>query len=477
MNWSRVLKWRYSDIASYSFLILLLVWAVVYAKARILISDPAFYFFNIVNDADYFVPHTRTTAIITQVPLVWAAKMHLPLAMLLNIYSVSFVLVRVVYFFLVNNVLKNKAAGFAVIAVSSIGIVESYFRPTSESNLALLNSILLYAWLVFIDSKKLKKIPEMILGIGGTIVLVFFGYVSHSIALFSLLFVLFYFSFEYRKFKTPFPYVTVVFTLLVFMYHVFFGSKDTGHNNLYGNLLVSPFTILDELNTYYPYKFFFRHINAIFIPYLVMLVVSVFVLFYKKKWWNGSFLVVFSVAYFIVACTSFKEGDSNMEMEKIFLPLTMFAALSFVAAFRYYSGKVQLGLGVLAAGLVVTGLIIIKPSSSPYAKRIDTIQEVFVDAANKQENRKLVIGLKDIEPYPMVGCWAFGIETLVLSTIDKNMEPLTIFLDQGYSDIEGNMKEPDNFMPALFQTSMNYSRLNKYYFNLPDQPYIRWRPR
>lgn len=461
-------------ILSYSFLFLLSVLAILYSKERVLISDPAYYFFNIINNVDFFVPHTRQTAVITQAPLVYATRMGLPLSVLLPLYSVSFVLVRGIYFFLAYHVFKNKTAGYAVLAISAIGVAESYFRPTSESTLALLNSILLYAWLVFAESKQNWGKWRLPVTLAVTVLFVIFGYVSHSIALFSILFVIVVYAIEYKKMRSPLPYLAILITLSIFMFHIFLGNKDSNHQDLYGNLLASPMTIFSEIQGYYPYKFFFRHIKSVFFPFVFLFLGAIIISVIKKKWFLTIFFISFSVFHFITACTSFKDGDSNMQMEKIFLPLTMFAAITFFLSIKDFSVKSRNIWGVIAVLFIVLGTTRINKFLPVYAKRIDTIKKEFVAKANILPNRKLVVEQDYVLKFPMVGCWAFGIETLVLSTLDENMEPLTIFIDQKHSDITERMNQADNFMPALFHTSFNYGSFNERYFKLPQQKYIRW---
>ncbi|GEM_PF-4913669 len=475
MNNIKTKKPDYYNIVAYLFFLFLIVWAVITKEERILMSDPAFYFFNIVNQVDFFYPGVRYTAIINQFPLVIATRMHLSLDSLLTVYSVSFVVVRLFYFFLANNVFKNRAAGYAIIAISFVGVAESYFRPTSESTIALLNSILLYAWLCYADNKSNWGRLKSPISLFVTILLIVFGYVTHPIALFSLFFVLVFFALEKYKLNTLYPYLAVFFLFAIFTFKVFIGKNGVDHNSLYGNLIQSPFSILAELKTYYPYRFFMHHFKWIYYPYAILLGFALFASFKKHKWYVPAFLAAATFVYFVIACTSFKEGDSNMQMEKIFLPMIMFAALVFAASIQQFSYKNKMGLVTIAVVVVAMSMVInLKKYKPKYTKRISDIRHEVVALANNLENRKLVIKSEQIKQMPLGYCWAYGIETLVISTIDKNTEPLTVFIFDDPESISDKMKQPDNFMPARFQTSFRQSNFNKTYFNLPEQEYIVW---
>ncbi len=474
MNKEIVRKADYQNILSYLFFAFLIIWAIVTKEERIYISDPAYYFFHIVNNADFFYPGVRYTAIINQFPLVIASRMQLPLDSLLTVYSVSFVLVRLFYFFLVNNIFKNKAAGYTIIAISFVGVAESYFRPTSESTIALLNSIALYAWMCYADKKENWGKWKSPLALLVTVLFIIFGYVSHPIALFSLFFVIVFYALQNNKIKSAYTYLSIAFLFIVFFYRVFLGSNAYHHNGIYGNLIQSPFSILTELQTYYPYKFFMHHFKWIYYPYAMLFAGALYVAIRKSKWYTALFFVGFSLVYFIVACASFKEGDANMQMEKIFLPNVMFAALVFAAFAKDFSQKYRFGFGVFA--ILVLGLsmnINIKNYKPRYTRRVNDLHRV-VEMADKLDTRKLVITPKQIEHLPLAYCWAYGIETLIISTIDENTDPLTVFIAKSPDEIAHKMEQPDNFMPAAFQTSFRQQNLNKTYFELPEQEYVLW---
>ena len=61
-----------------------------------------------------------------------------------------------------------------------------------------------------------------------------------------------------------------------------------------------------------------------------------------------------------------------------------------------------------------------------------------------------------------------------MSTIDKDLKPLTIFVDNGQSNFEEKMDIPDNFMATTFHTSYSYRSLNNNLFRLPEQNYSLW---
>lgn len=455
----------------YLFFVFWIMMAIYDAYARILISDPAFYLFNIINRSGFFVPGVRYTTVVNQLFAVLAVNLNLPLKVVIPIFSVSFVVVRLFYFYLVTTVLKNKAAGFSIIFVTVLGVSESYFRPTSESTIALLNSILLYAWLCYsedyLGSLKIKRL----IGFIGSLFLIAFGYFTHPIALFSLLFSIGFFIVRYGKLKHVYSYLTILFTLFLFFNKVIVQNNLEHHAGIYGNLLTSPLIILDQLQSYYPYKFFINYFKVLYFPLALFLIYVLIYQFWKKEWLQSVFLILFSMVYFTVVCVSFKEGDSNMQMEKIFLPLFMFMGIALGSVlFRSDTNK-NILFPVFFFAAVIYGLIKIDDARPAYYGRIEYLKEIVAEAKSTRV-QKLIISNDEIDRNKMIFTWASGIETLMLSTMQEKTSPVTVFISNDLNEDNEALNE-NNFIATPFFQRYNQQSFNKNYFELPLQKYRR----
>lgn len=460
-----------TDVFAFLFFMVFGFLTIIDAQARILITDPAYYLFNIINDSDFFISGPRYTTVINQFLVLGAVKLNVPLKWLIPLYSISFALVRLGYYLLAVKVFKSKSAGFAIIAITVVGVAESYFRPTSESTIALLNSALLFAFLFYSDNRNWGK-WKIIIQLLGTIAFVVFGYYSHPIALFSLFFVIGYFSLYNKKFKTLYPYLAVMAVLLVFMGKVLFGANSEHHSSLYGNLFSSPIAILKELPTYYPYKYFDGHFKQLYKILVLLLISSVVVLAVKReKRLTALFVAAYSLVYFVVVCTSFKKGDSNMQMEKIFIPIVLFSALAFSDGIGNILKRKNLAINTAIIVISILGLQQISKARELYRGRIDYLKEIVAEA-QKEDVRKLIIQRNQIAK-KMVFSWGMGIESLMLSSINQDMPTLTVFCQQG-KEIDEEKKASDNFIVAHFRTSYAQKRLNEHYFQLPEVEYKDW---
>ena len=470
---SKIIKNKnWFQVISLSFFIVFGFFSILDANSRILITDPVYYLFRMINDSGFMMPKMRYTSIINQFLVVLGIRANLPLSFLIPLYSFSFVLVRYLYFYIATGMLKNKPAGVAIIAITILGVSESYFRPTSESSIAMFNSILFYAFLSYLFerynfSKRFKIYACLV-----TPFFILFGYFTHPIALFSLLFVIIFFSVRNNLLKYIHPYIVVVLTLTLFMGQAFLVDNGSHHNSLYGNLLKNPFAIFFELPEYYSFKFFISHVKNIYLPVVIMILCSIFLLARQKRFSVLLFFVIYLCAYFVIACTSFKAGDANMQMEKIFLPLCLISALVLGDIFVFISKVKHMVLVLCGTILILYGMLMIGKSRPVFNDRIDYVEQI-VEEADNEKNRKLVVK-KGMIDRKIIFSWALGIETLMISTMDSDKEPLTVYNVHYPGKIDKKMKILDNFIASPFQTSFSYERFNVNYFELPLQEYQTW---
>ena len=130
--YSSMQKWSIWDLFALGFWLVLIALSINWYQERMLLPDPAFYLWNIINGESFLVVDNRYTAILTQVfPLV-ATWLEAPLSTILVSYSVGFVTLAVACYFVARCIWQNQVAGITIILIFSTGVAYSYFRPTSE---------------------------------------------------------------------------------------------------------------------------------------------------------------------------------------------------------------------------------------------------------------------------------------------------------------------------------------------------------
>lgn len=177
------------------------------------------------------------------------------------------------------------------------------------------------------------------------------------------------------------------------------------------------------------------------------------------------------MVYFTVVCVSFKEGDSNMQMEKIFLPLFMFMGIALGSVlFRSDTNK-NILFPVFFFAAVIYGLIKIDDARPAYYGRIEYLKEIVAEAKSTRV-QKLIISNDEIDRNKMIFTWASGIETLMLSTMQEKTSPVTVFISNDLNEDNEALNE-NNFIATPFFQRYNQQSFNKNYFELPLQKYRR----
>ena len=438
---------------------------------RILLPDPAFYLFQMINNEQFFIVGDRYTMVINQIIPLLGVKINLPLSQLVKLYSLNFVAVAFAFYLLANYAFKNQTAGISILLIFTTGIAFSYFRPTSESILAMLNSMVFYSFLEWMSIKKdsLKKYLAILIF---ALVFIFFGYFSHPMALFSLIFVVGFHTIDQKLWNKWYPYVIVLLILLIFGQRIFLADSQSHEGSIYGNLIKDPIQAIREIPNYYSFKFFKGYFSLLFYPLTCMTLIGLVFSGISKRWTMLLFGLLFLIGYFIVACTTYQAGDSNMQMEKIFLPLTLCAAFYFSTFFlrKYHIKWIS---PFLLAGIIIFGSFKISEVKSLFTKRI-AYTHTILDYADDQEHAKLVLEEDQMNTWLMRFMWGSGVESLILSSIRNKDQARTFHITSDLVAIQNLMQDSTNFIPTTFWTGWKYEYLNPKYFILPKEPYHKW---
>ena len=141
-------------IAGHLFFLAYFLMALFYYKEIMLYSDNAFQCFKLVNFGTFNVEASRYSTFFVQlIPLV-AVKLHLPLKIILPLYSVSFpVLYYSVYLLCVYGI-GSDAAGILMILTLSLCTRQSFYYAFTETFQALVYCVLFYA---FFNREKISE--------------------------------------------------------------------------------------------------------------------------------------------------------------------------------------------------------------------------------------------------------------------------------------------------------------------------------
>lgn len=449
-------------LTGHLFFLIYFLFAVFYAKERVLFVDSAYQFFKIINFEDFNIEAGRFSAVITQIPLLTAVKLHLPLNWLLLIFSLSFPLLYYLIYLISVYLFKQPAAGILLCLSLCITIRHSFFHVVTETHQAIAYSCLFFAWLnsTSIKTSQFKKI------LTGSVILVL-ALFSHPVAYLTLIFVLLFYLGDKQGFDKKLIGIISVFIFGV----VVFKYLNTPTGTYEGQFLsqVSYFhELIFHIDTFASKSFYDQFYNRLYrLPFYMIMLVSIYYLFklnFKK-------LIIVPIAYFgflTFTLLIYNKGDSQIMMERAFMPLAFFAGLPLVYDILSKGDRLKWFKTVIIIAMLTYGMNWIYRTANYFTDRIEYMGQ-FISYMNDSKIDKLLIGGDDTSKRIIYIPWAFGVETLIYSSLKSPEFSKTVYVHDNPKEID--CSSPDLLLLVHFDQNNDVKLLNEKYFKLPATTY------
>lgn len=445
-----------------SFIILFL-FSFYFFRERIFFSDTAFQFFKIVNFEKINVEASRYGAILPQLPLLIAMKLGFSLKWLTIIYSVSFILLYYLIFICCTHLLKNVYAGLAVVLVLILNISQSFFHPVTETHQSLIFVVLIYAILQYSGFR--NSAVQLLLASG----LIIFTFFIHPIAVYPLLFIIGYVAIDKNQFRSAKPYFLLLVVVVLAVAKVLLTDENSYEGQFFTRFINSP-SIIFDLPKLHSTNFFIKRIGDLYfwlgILELILIIFLIQYKKYKKLFWqlatSGFFLVITLLTY--------SEGDSDMLMERAFMPLALFVTVPLLKE-TMESNKYSIYKIIILAVIIGLSLSRIYQQGRTFQKRTEFNCELLRQTA-QFSNKKFIVEKSEIDKH-INTFWSHSFETLILSTITDDIPTQTIYAANNSEDLSKFTSEPNSvFLGANFWLEWSIESLNQKYFKLPENtPY------
>ena len=433
------------------------VLSLVFAQERILNTDNSAFFFNLVNAEWPSVAEERYSAAIPQfLPYVFI-KFGASLRTILYVFSASYFVLYAMVFGLIQFVLVQTKASLALVLSLLLGVAHSFYHPVTETHQAIAWSILFYASLGS-TQPKIKVIPIAIL----SFVLALF---SHPAAVFLLAYSLAWHIIESKSFNKPIPYIGI---LLLAIFSVLRSKLNEGnydaaqYKNLYEALA--------------NYRLFFRWNSISFLIQrpqlyiwpLLLTLLSITFFWKEKSWIKISGLLLAVIGFTALAAATFYHGDSQMMMEKAYMPAFTMIAIASSAMFFGESFLIKINLFFLATFYVFTFVQITLVGQREFKPRLKAIDKLVENCIQlKQFKLKAV---QEIAPAVWRGYWwATASDVLMRSTIKKGTS-VTLYLYQENENL-AYARQHDAFLYTNWWRDRKVSDLNPRFFTFSNNPY------
>ena len=455
--------WALILLGHLSFFILLIA-SVYYYKERILFADSAFQFFKIVNFEKINVEAYRYGAILPELPVLLAMKLGVSLKLLIIIYSVAFIGLYYIVFLVCIKLLKNTPAGLSIILILIMCVSESFFYPVTETHQSLVFSVLLFAILQY-PSFRYSFVQALLAS--GVIIL---SFLTHPVALYPLSFIIGYSAIDKKQLRSVMPYALLILVVGLAMGKVALTDENSYEGKFFSELLKSPSIILDLPNAYSK-KFFFDRISGLYLWIVIFELILILQLILKKEYLKLGWQLSVSLFFLVVTLLTYNKGDSDMLMERAFMPLALLTSVPLLKEILGNNNRYQILKLTFLALIISISLNRVNKQGKIFRERTRFNQELMAKTA-KLPNRKFIIASSELQKRHYT-YWSNSFETLILSSITANIPTQTIYPANDVSQFTKYTEHiNDVFLGADFWLEWNIDHLNHKYFNLSKElPY------
>ena len=444
--------------------IVLFAFSFLFFKERILFSDTAFQFFKIINFEKINIEASRYGAILPQLPVLLSMKLGVNLKWLTIIFSGSFILLYYLVFICCVHLLKNISAGLTVVIVLILCISQSFFHPVTETHQSLVFAILVYAILQYSGFR--HPTIQYLLAMA-IIILAFF---THPVAVYPLVFIIGYVAVDKKQLRSLVPYLLVFTVGLLAVGKVLLTNENSYEGKFFSELLKSP-SIIFDLPDAYATKFFVKKIFRLYFWLTIFELALIIYLVSKKQYVKLVWQLASSGFFLVVTLLTYNQGDSDMMMERAFMPLALFVAVPLFKEMLENNSFKYLKFSLLSVVILISTNRIYQQGKK-FRERTQFNLGILSKTAHLP-NRKFIVEKSEIDKHYVI-FWSHSFETLILSAITENMPTQTIFPANDLSKLTKytSGEANDIFLGTDFWLEWGINDLNSKYFNLPtNYPY------
>jgi len=452
-------------LTSFSVFLVMGVMAWILYKERMLNFDPAFFTFLMLQD-EWFSPVLgRYGTVLSQLLPFTLMKFDASLENILKFYSLSFVLLYIIYLLIIVKGFKDRAGVIALCIAVTLTFRQTFYYVTAELYQAIGLSVVL--WSLFKHTLNSQGIKQKI-GVVCCILLIIGISFFHQLALFTVVFVL---GVELSKRENLKNYLALGMVAFAFIWFVFRIKYLTVSSYEQEKLLtIESFfhylTKLKELESYtYFVNFYHGHLS---IP-IIALIVGLIVLLIQRKWLTALYIPAFILAFWLVIITGMNRHESPIMLQNYYTVFGLFIGVLLAIAFE--RSNIWF-VTLLVFGLSFYSLKEIYKSRHDYRIRTEFVAQLC-DYGQQFPEGKYVIDANHL-PWDFVWInWALPFETLFMSQLNPHQEPVTFYSTFELDTLlDYDITRPESFLGASFEPRWHTTNtLNSNYFKVKEGAY------
>lgn len=442
----------FQKITGHLFFIVLFIYAIVYAVERVTYIDSAWLFYQGVNYENFAFSWERFGAFFSELPLFIAVKLHLPFKALVYIFSLGFPLLYFIVWRICSYRLRNPAAGLVILFGMLMGVRETFLHTVTETHQVIVYSALFFALLEY----EFKNPRVKIVLINAMLALVIF---THPFGVFTGGFVLLYYFFKTKNLKKILPSIILLLMLCAGMV-IFLWNGNTGNSVEFSHIKDLSFS--DSSGNNRAFDFIRMHFARFYwLPELAGLIAMIWLVL-QKKWLIAGTFFISVAAYLVVAFIVFRNGDSSIMLERIFLPAFFMINLVFADELANAQQRNKWIPAVLVVFFMVNGIRYINTGCLMYKKRVAYLDRIVKEGI-AGGHEFYFLSDKKTDKEKILVPWALGTETLIYSKF-KYEKCISI-----------TMKDetcPTGSFHSKTETCQPVGEFNQRYFQLKGEAYV-----
>ena len=450
----------------HAFFAVLLVFAVIYAKERVLLIDSSSQLFEIINGGGFVIYDHRFSMCLSQLLPLLMVKINAPLWVIMYSYSISFVLLYYLAYLFVQYVVKDNN-GIVLMMFGFLCVTHTFFHTISETMQLMFMAAALYSLLCHsFDGSGLKQILCYL----AYVALIAFCVFIHPISLFILTFIFLFRIIDSKKIDVKTIIGIVAFVIL---YQI--NYKMMKSNTRESSIVLTYDMMMDMLPHIFEssfYEAFWLYFwDYCYIPTILAIVVTLFYIF-KKNYIKALFMIAYLGGFLAITLITYFRPDYNIGVERAFMPLMFFVGVPLIYDVIPRAGdRYNVSLIAFIAILAISRYYGIEKAGVFYSQRLNSLEKI-TDFADDVDCQKLIIRRATANAlfFPL---WGESIGTMMMSSM-KNGPEHTVSLYVADDDFEKDLDliTDNNFLYVDWSKILWYDRLNTRYFKLKRQPYM-----
>lgn len=451
--------YRVTLVFAVLFILAHLMAAMVWSHERLFL-DSSYYFFHVVNQESFHIEHQRIILAVSQCLLLVGVKLHLSLASLLLIYSITPVLYAALLLAVALLYFRSIEGAWLIVCGMVIGNYFLYYSPMYE----VCYSVVTFSFIWLLTERKFYQTPFQIL-IYSTLLV--FSVLGYPLTIFGCIALLGFYLVRDRKLAWQ---ITIVYFLVFALWltlKVFFlsdyekGKMPIGHTDMQATI----HTILSFTFVQNAVAFFFQQYKPLLASLLLFCLMAV-----RQHKYVLSISVIISVCLYILLVNYTYQGgglvhSNNFERMYLILVPMCIAPLLFLSFDRWSAASKYL---FIAVAMIVCSYesVTIWQHHCYYTERLEKLDAITYKYTS-QGCTKAAIDWAQLSAE--LDEWSTGMEALIYSSaVGKSL----IISDKNtLKAINSKVPIGNHHFLLRLDEVMDLKELNPYYFKLDTATY------